>query len=63
MMKLEVRQIASKQSTSDEGYFFEADIQQPKNVDNLHNDLLFLSQRIKIEKVEKLLANLHYQKE
>ena len=34
-----------------------------KDVQNLHKDLLFLSQRIKIEKVEKLLANLHYQKE
>ena len=26
---------------------------------SLHNDLLFLAERINIEKVEKLVANLH----
>ena len=30
---------------------------------NIHNDLLFLPERIKIEKVEKLLANLHGKEE
>ena len=29
----------------------------------LHNDLPFLSERIKIEKLEKLVANLHDQTE
>ena len=30
-----------------------------KNLHNLHNDLSFLPERMKIEKDEKLVANLH----
>ena len=44
---------------SDEGYFFEVDFQYPENLHELHNDLLLLSEKMKIEKVEKLVANLH----
>ena len=33
-----------------------------KNSRNPHNDLQFLLERIKIEKVEKLVANLHDKK-
>ena len=44
---------------SDEGYFFEVDVQYPEKLHELHNDLLFLPDRMKIEKVEKLAANLH----
>ena len=48
---------------SDEGYFFEVDLQYLENLHNLHNDLLFFPERMKIEKVEKLVTNLHDQKE
>ena len=44
---------------SDEGYFLEADVQYPENLHNLHKYLPFLPERIKIEKVEKLVANLN----
>ena len=44
---------------SDEGYFLEIDIQYPKNLRKTQNDLPFLLERIKIEKFEKLVANLH----
>ena len=44
---------------SDEGYFLEIDIQYLEKLHELQNDLLFLPERIKIEKVEKLVANLH----
>ena len=44
---------------SAEGYFFEVDVQYLDKLHDLHNDLLFLTERIKIEKVEKLVANLH----
>ena len=44
---------------SDEGYFFEVDVQYPENLHELHNDLLLLPEKMKIEKVEKLVANLH----
>ena len=43
----------------DEGYFLEVDVQYHKNLHNLHNDLPFLPERMKIEKVENLVANLH----
>ena len=44
---------------SDEGYFLQVDVQYSKKPHDLHNDLLFLFERMKIEKVEKLVANLH----
>ena len=42
-----------------EGYFLEVDIQYPKNLHNVQNDLPFLPERMKIENIEKLVANLH----
>ena len=48
---------------TDEGYFLEVDIQYPDKLYDLHDDLLFLSKRIKIEKVKKLVATMHGKKE
>ena len=44
---------------SDEGYFLEVDIQYFEKLDELHNDLPFLAEIMKIEKVEKLVDNLN----
>ena len=44
---------------SDEEYFLEVDVQYLEKLHELYNDLPFLPERIKIEKVEKLTANLH----
>ena len=44
---------------SDEGYFLEVDVQYPEKLHELHNDLPFLPERMKIEKAEKLVTNLH----
>ena len=44
---------------SDEGYFLEIDVQYLEKLHELYNDSPFLSEGIKIEKVEKLVANLH----
>ena len=44
---------------SDEGYFLEIDVQCSEKLHDLHNNLLFLSERMKTKKVEKLVANLH----
>ena len=41
------------------GHFLEVDIQYPEELLELLNYLSFLSERIKIEKVEKLVADLH----
>ena len=44
---------------SDEGYVLEINIQYLEKLHELHNGLQFLPERMKIIKVEKLLANLH----
>ena len=44
---------------SDKGYFLEVDVQYAEKLHDLHNDLPFLPARLRIEKVEKLVANLH----
>ena len=43
---------------SNEGYFLEVEVQYLEKLPELHNDLTFLSERMKIEKVEKFVANL-----
>ena len=40
-------------------YFLEVDVQYFEKWHELHNYLPFLLERVKIEKVEKLVANLH----
>ena len=57
--ELEKRFIKSYNEESDERYLPEVDIQFLENLHNLPLDLLFLSDRIEIEKVEKLIPNLH----
>ena len=44
---------------SDEGYFPEVNAQYPVKRHDLYNDLPFLPERIKIEKVEEPVANLY----
>ena len=41
----------------DEGYFIEVDVQYLEKL--LRNDLRFLPERMKIEKAEKLVANVY----
>ena len=43
----------------DEGYFLKVKVQYLQNLHDLHNDLSFLPDRMLIEKIEKLEANLH----
>ena len=47
----------------DERYFLELGVQYLKKLHELHNDFPFLPERMKIEKVEKLINNLHYKTE
>ena len=44
---------------SDKWYFLEVDVQYTKKLHELHNDLPFLPEIMKIEKVEKLVFNLY----
>ena len=43
----------------DEGYFLEVDFQYLDKLHELHNDIPFLPERMKFEKVEMPVANLH----
>ena len=56
-------QFKSYNEKTDGGYFLEVDVQYLEKLHELHNDLPFLPQSLKIEKVEKLVANLHDQTE
>ena len=40
------------------GYFLETDVQYLEKLHELHNDVPFLHERLKIEQVEKVAANL-----
>ena len=44
---------------SDEGYFLKVDVYQLEKLHKLHNDLPFLPDRMEIEKIEKVVANLY----
>ena len=43
---------------SGEDYFVEVDVQYPEKLHELHNDLPFSPERVKIEKVEKRVTNV-----
>ena len=51
--------IESCNEESDEGYFLEDDCRYLEKVHELHNDFLFIPKRMNIEKVKKLVTNLH----
>ena len=44
---------------SNEGFFLKVDVQYPKKLYDLLNDLPILPEKIKIEKSENVIANLH----
>ena len=44
---------------SHKGYFLEVEVQYTEKLHELHNDLPFLSEKMKTEKVERLVANWH----
>ena len=45
-----------------EGYLLEVDISYPKELHDLHNALPFMCKKMEINKVEKLVPNLHNKK-
>ena len=51
-----------KKGGNDERTFF-LDVRYPENIYNLNNDLPFLPERIKVEKLGNLVKNLHDQEE
>ena len=47
---------------SDKGYILEVDVDYPSKLHKLHSDMPFLPQRMKIDKTQKLVCNLHDKK-
>ena len=54
--------IKNDDSHSDMGYIFYVDITYPKELYELHKDLPFLPDRMEVNKVNKLAANVYDQK-
>ena len=48
---------------SNKGYIFEVDIEYPKDLHDLHSNLPFLSERMKIKKCNKVVLNLYDKEE
>ena len=44
------------------GYILEVDVKYPKKLHDLHSDLLFLPERMEINKCKKLVCNLYDKK-
>ena len=62
MSKSNESSIKNYDEDSDVGYILEVDVKYPKWLHNLHNDLLFLPERMKNKKCHKLVCNLHNKK-
>ena len=58
MLKFNEDFIKNYDEDSDKGYILEADVEYPKNFHDLHSDLPFLPERMKINKCNKLVCNL-----
>ena len=54
--------IKNYDENNDKGYILEVDVKYPKKLHDLHSDLPFLPERMKIDKCEKLVRNLHNKK-
>ena len=54
LSKFDEKFIKNYDENSDKGYILEVDVQYPKNLSKLHNDLPFLPERMKTDKGSKL---------
>ena len=62
MSKIDENFIKNYDEDSDKGYILEIDIEYPRELYDLHSDLPFLPERIKINKCNKLVCNLYDKK-
>ena len=59
MLKFNEYFIKNYDEDSDKGYIFEVEVKYPKDLHNLHSDLPFLPERMKINKCNKFVCNLY----
>ena len=62
MLKFNENFIKNYDEDSDKGYIFEVDVEYPNNLNNLHSNMSFLSERMKINKWSKLVGNFYDKK-
>ena len=62
MSKFTKEFIKNYDEDSDKGYILEVDVKYPKKLHDLHSDLPFSPERMKIDKCKKLLCNLYSKK-
>ena len=63
LSKIDEDFIINYDQDSDKGYILEVDVEYPKNLHDLHGDLPFLPERMKIDKCRKLVCNLYDKKD
>ena len=57
--KFTAKKIANLVKRNGKGYLLEVDVEYPIELHDLHNDLPFMPEKMKINKVEKLIPNLY----
>ena len=62
MSKFTKEFIKNYDEDSDKGYILEVDVKYPKKLHDLHSDLPFSPERMKIDKCKKLVCNLYDKK-
>ena len=62
LSKIDEDFIKNYDENSDKGYILEVDVEYPKNLRDLHSDLPFLPERLKIDKFKKLVCHLYDKK-
>ena len=62
LSKIDEYFIKNYNENSDKGYILEVNVEYPKNLHDLHSDLQFLPERMKIDKCKKLVCNLYDKK-
>ena len=59
LFKIDEDFIENYNEDNDKRYILEADVEYPKNLHDLHSDLPFLLERMKIDKCNKLVCNMY----
>ena len=62
LSKIDEDFIKNYHENSDKGYIPEVNVEYPKNLHNVHSDLPFLPERMKIGKCKNLVCNLYDEK-